>query len=178
MTVQGFLAETVFHTQTVDRDAIDYTVVALQQLREARGRVFVIGNGGGAAHASHFAADLRKIAKIEAYAWGDNVSDVTAWTNDASWDVATASWLDACRFKDADALFVFSVGGASDSVSANLKWAMSTVYTGTVLGIVGKNGGELARYGKPIILGTGDTLVVEGLQSVVAHCIIGELRCE
>lgn len=181
MNIQDFLADSVFHIQTVERAPIIATVTALKTVREEHGRVFCIGNGGGQAHASHFAADLRKIGRIEAWAWGDNVADVTAWVNDESWEVSTSRWLRRAKPHSGDAVFVFSVGGSDGETSRNLMIAMEDAISRRavlILGIVGKGGGRAAELGDPIILGTSDTCTVEGIQSVVAHCIIEQLRCD
>lgn len=157
----------------VDPDQVAHTVAELGALRDRHGRLFLIGNGGGAGHASHAVGDFRKLARIEAHAWGDSVTDMTAWINDISWEASVACWLDALRYTRDDALFFFSVGGASDTTSANLKWAMSCAKGGpSILGIVGQTGGEIARYGTPIIVPSMSTPVVEGCQSVIVHHLV------
>lgn len=159
-------------------DGLDLTelqdmVTTLRQVRDRDGRVFCVGNGGGQAHASHLAADLRKISNIEAYAWGDNVADLTAWVNDANWAASTSSWLAASRYGKDDALFVFSVGGTSDTTSANLRWALSYAKGSTILGITGQPGlmAEKGYATVQIVLGA-DTPHTEGLQSVLAHLLV------
>lgn len=176
MAVNGFLNQTAKLLDGIDRHEVDSVIAELRALRERGGRLFVIGNGGGAGHASHAAADFRKIGRIESYAWGDNTSDLTAYVNDLSWSVAVANWLEDSRFTPDDALFVFSVGGASDDVSANLKWAMSYAFPAAILGVVGAKGGETARYGRAVIrIPTDSTPQVEGIQAVLWHCIVTAL---
>lgn len=178
MNVPDFLAETVFQLQTLDRAPIYKTVKTLEAVRSHHARVFCIGNGGGAAHALHFAADLRKIGGIEAYAWGENQSDLTAWVNDDSWVGATSAWINASRPTKKDALFLFSVGGGDTTTSANLMEAVC-VFPGRKLGVVGHNpDGFVQKFEMPvIILSTRDTCLVEGIQSVLAHAIVEQLRC-
>lgn len=171
-----FLAETCRIIGELEYRQVDAMLRELRNLRARGGRLFFVGNGGGAGHASHAAADFRKIGGIESYAWGENVSDLTAYANDVSWDASTARWLEDSRFGHHDALFVFSVGGASDSVSANLKWAMSYAYGLTILGIVGANGGEVARYATAHIqIPSTSTPQVEGIQAVLWHMLVTEL---
>ena len=160
----------------VDPYQILKTLAELEMLRERKGRLFLIGNGGGAGHASHAVGDFRKLAHIEAHAWGDSVTDMTAWINDESWEVSVACWLASLNYTRDDCLFFFTVGGSSDTTSANLKWAMSTAWGGPpILGICGAAGGELARYGAPIIVPSFSTPVIEGCQSVIAHHLVEEL---
>src|SRR5687768_17310272 len=106
----------------VDRDAVDALARGLASVREREGRLFVLGVGGGAGHASHAVNDFRKLCGIESYAPSDNVSELTARTNDDGWDTAYSAWLRTSRLSDRDALLVFSVGGGSreHNVSVNL----------------------------------------------------------
>jgi D-sedoheptulose 7-phosphate isomerase len=171
-----FLAETAEILCRIDRLQVHGVTEELRNLRERSGRLFVIGNGGGAGHASHAAADFRKIGGIEAYAWGDNISDVTAYINDVSWETCIARWLEDSKFTANDCLMVFSVGGSSDKVSANLKWAMSYAYTAPIIGFVGADGGELARYGTAVVvIPSTFTPQVEGIQAVLWHAIVTAL---
>lgn len=170
-----FLNETVDILNRVDRDEVAAVSEQLRLLRERNGRLFIIGNGGGAGHASHAAADFRKIGRIESYAWGDNVSDITAYINDNSWRSAVADWLKDSRCRTTDALLVFSVGGASNDVSANIAWALAC-YPHCVLGIVGEEGGVVARYGTAVIrIPTSSTPQVEGIQAVLWHMLVTSL---
>lgn len=177
MATREYLTETVVLTRQVDIIQIDLAVQILKTVRTDRGTVFCIGNGGGAAHASHMAADLRKIGRIEAVAWGDNTADLTAWVNDDSWKNAVSRWIGAARPTKQDALFLFSVGGGGTTTSANLMEACR-VFPGQILGVVGYNpDGFVQKFGCPVvILPTSDTCQVEGLQAVVAHCIVEQLR--
>lgn len=141
------------------------------------GRLFFIGNGGGAGHASHAAADFRKIAEVESYAWGDNVSDLTAYCNDVEWAYSVVSWLNDSRFGTLDGLFVFSVGGTNEYTSRNLLEAIRYAHNkgSFIMGITGLPG-EVAMYADcQIVLNTGNTPVVEGIQSVLWHMIVNEV---
>lgn len=137
---------------------------AVHGLKEAR-RVFCVGNGGGAAHAMHFAADLRKIAYKQAYSF-DNVAEMTARINDNGWETAWSDWMDCHGFSqlEGDRIFLFSVGGAQDGLSKNLSMGS--------FGIVGANGaGRWMR----IVIPSTSTPVVEGCQAVIAHDIVDRL---
>lgn len=168
------IAQTVRALTAIDNGQFTAMVGYLQRLRERPGRLFLIGNGGGAGHASHAAADFRKIANIESYAWGENVSDLTAYANDLGWKASVANWLQDSRVGAGDAILVFSVGGASDDISANIKWAMSWAKGGpSILGIVGAAGGEVARYADcTLIIPSLSTPVVEGVQAVLWHSLV------
>ena len=170
----AFLDETVELIAQLDTNQIGRMLTELRALRDRDGRLFLIGNGGGAGHASHAAADFRKIGRIEAYAWGDNVSDLTAYTNDLGWAASVASWLQDSRCGPNDAILVFSVGGASRDVSVNLKEAMFWAKAGPrVLGIVGSPGGYTAAHGDAVIvIPTGSTPQVEGIQAVLWHLLV------
>lgn len=173
-----FLTETAAILDSVDRLQVHAVIDELRKLRERKGRLFVIGNGGGAGHASHAAADFRKIGGIESYAWGDNVSDLTAYVNDESWGCAITMWLDDSNFDENDALMVFSVGGADNKVSTNISGALSfaEVSEATILGFVGAKGGETARIGSAVVvIPTTSTPQVEGIQAVLWHGIVTAL---
>src|SRR5688500_8066139 len=108
---QQYIQEAIQILQTLDVDGIERMVEALVKLREDGGRLFLLGVGGGAGHASHAVNDFRKLAAIEAYSPDDNVSELTARTNDEGWDTTFAAWLVVSRLNAKDALMVFSVGG-------------------------------------------------------------------
>src|SRR6516164_6228479 len=117
-----YLDEAVEILGRLDQTTIEHTVDLLLELRERSGRLFLLGVGGGAGHASHAVCDFRKIAQIEAYAPSDNVSELTARVNDDGWDTCYANWLRTSRLTEADMLFIFSVGGgdAKKNISVNL----------------------------------------------------------
>lgn len=177
VTLANYLADTRAILGRIDRSQLRTMNGYLARLRDRKGRLFLIGNGGGAGHASHAACDFTKLARIPSYAWGDNASELTAWANDESWDSSIANWLSSHRVDKNDAVLVFSVGGASDTISRNLKWAMSWAKDGPViLGIVGAAGGEVARYSACcVVIPSFSTPIVEGLQAVIWHGLVTEL---
>lgn len=165
----------------LDVDAIDRTVDMLVLLRERAGRLFVLGVGGGAGHASHAVNDFRKICGIEAYTPTDNVSELTARINDDGWETSFANWLIGSRLSARDMVFVFSVGGGDldRNISANLVRALDEAKRvgATVCGIVGRDGGHTAKVADacvliPVVNENTVTAHTEGSQSVVWHLIV------
>lgn len=176
-----FVRESVDILLRSDGSAVDAVVRLLAETRANGGRLFLCGSGGGAGHASHATCDFRKMAGFEAYCITDNVSELTARTNDEGWDVAYANWLTGSRIRPGDCLFVFSVGGGdvARNVSVNLVRAMQTAKAAgaSVTGIVGRDGGELNRLADACILipmGRGETVTAqtEALQALFWHLIV------
>lgn len=157
----------------VDTGQVEAVVIGLRDLRAEGGRLFLIGNGGGAGYASHAACDFRKIAGIEAYAY-DNLTELTARINDNGWRTSIVDWLAASHYNAGDALFVFSVGGGDDKTSKNLVAAIDYA-KGPVFGIVGQAGGHVADHGTVITIPSASTPIVEGIQAVLWHLICEEL---
>ena len=152
----------------------------LAAVRERGGRLFILGVGGGAGHASHAVNDFRKLCGIESYAPTDNVSELTARTNDDGWDTTFTAWLEISHLSERDALLVFSVGGGSreHKVSTNLVNAMEAAHAigASLYGVVGTPGGTLAeladvaiRIEPPPVLRTP---LVESFQAVVWHALV------
>lgn len=164
----------------VDRTAIDYLAGRLARLRDDGGRLFVLGVGGGAGHASHAVNDFRKLCRIESYAPTDNVSELTARTNDDGWDSSLSGWLTVSRIGPADAVFVFSVGGGSrpHGVSVNLVNAIEMAHRvgAAVYGVVGAPGGTLAELADVAVVVDPPahlrTPLVESFQAVVWHALV------
>src|SRR6266849_9808128 len=123
---QTYLAQARSVLDQLDCDAVERMVGELASLRSRRGRLFILGVGGGAGHASHAVNDFRKIAGIEAYAPTDNVSELTARINDDGWDTCYRNWLQGSRVRRQDMLFIFSVGGGDSerNISTNLVRAL------------------------------------------------------
>jgi len=146
---QQYLHEAAEILAAVDSAVLDRIAGLLVRLRENGGRLFLIGVGGGAGHASHAVCDFRKIAGIEAYTPTDNVSELTARINDDGWDTAYANWLRGSNLNAADMVFVFSVGGGdlARNVSSNLVHAIQHAKEvgATVCGVVGRDGGYTAQ---------------------------------
>src|SRR5687768_106260 len=141
---ETFLREAQQIAATLDHDTIEKMVALLVEVRESGGRLFILGVGGSAANASHAVNDFRKIAQIEAYAPTDNVSELTARTNDEGWSTVFESWLRVSRLRPEDGLLVFSVGGGNieKQVSPNLVSALDYGRSAgcKILGIVGRDG--------------------------------------
>jgi D-sedoheptulose 7-phosphate isomerase len=176
-----YLQDTARIAAALDADAIERLAAELARVRAAGGRLFILGVGGGAAHASHAVNDFRKLAAFEAYAPTDNVSELTARTNDEGWDTIFAAWLGESRLRREDAVLVFSVGGGSAerNVSANLVKALQYAQAVgcTILGVVGRDGGYTARVANAcVVVPTVDAATVtphtEEFQAVVWHLLV------
>lgn len=180
MTYSGvYLLETWDIISKLDPAKIEAVVDELVQLRERNGRLFVLGLGGSAAHASHAVNDLRKIARIEAYAPTDNVAELTAWINDESWEKCFERYLETSYFERRDALLIFSVGGGQMGVSAPIGHAIDYARhrSATVLGIVGRDGGFTSSFADayvhiPPCYPERITPHTEGIAAVVWHLIV------
>jgi len=149
-----YLKEVREIARLIDQEAIARLAEHLHALRERRGRLFIIGIGGSAANASHAVNDFRKMCDIEAYAPTDNVAELTAWTNDDSFDVIFSKWLQCSRLGAQDAVLVLSVGGGSDTTSRNIKRALELAKEAgaMTLGIVSRNGGATKEMGDAVVL--------------------------
>lgn len=165
----------------IDVAAVERLAQALAKLRERGGRLFLLGVGGSAANCSHAVNDFRKLAGIEAYSPCDNVSELTARTNDEGWHTVFAEWLKTSRANDKDAVMVFSVGGgdAAKNVSPNIVHALDEAKRRGVkiFGIVGRDGGYTRQVGdEVIVVPTVDpeliTPLAEAFQAVVWHCLV------
>ena len=165
----------------IDVAPIEQMVSILAQLRDVGGRLFFLGVGGSAGNCGHAVNDFRKIVGIEAYAPTDNVSELTARTNDEGWDTVFVEWLKVSRLKATDAVFIFLVGGGSleRNVSPNLVRALQ--YTkeigAKILGVVGRDGGYTAKVGDAVsIIPTVNPEAVtphsEAFQAVIWHLLV------
>ncbi len=162
-------------------DILEKMVALLAETRERGGRLFILGVGGSAGNASHAVNDFRKICGFEAYAPTDNVSELTARTNDEGWGTVFAEWLRGSRLRKEDALLVLSVGGGNleKNVSPNLVEALKLAKErgATVLGIVGKDGGYTAQVADaccvvPTVNPATITPHSEAFQAVVWHLFV------
>jgi len=165
----------------LDAAGVERLVQALVELRARGGRLFLLGVGGSAANCSHAVNDFRKLAGIEAYSPCDNVSELTARTNDEGWDTVFAEWLKGSRATDKDAVLVLSVGGgdAARNVSPNIVRALDEARRRRlrIFGIVGRDGGYTRQVGdEVIVVPTLDPALVtplaEAFQAVVWHCLV------
>lgn len=165
--------------RTIDRDALVRAIALLRQVKRAGGRVFILGVGGSAGNASHAVNDFRKIAGLEAYAPTDNVSELTAWVNDVSWEAVFAKWLEVSRLRAGDLLLILSVGGGSDKVSLNLVRAMELAKKAgaSILGIVSRSGGKTREMADvcvlvPVVDEQAITPHAESWQGVLLHLLV------
>jgi D-sedoheptulose 7-phosphate isomerase len=176
-----YLAEAREILEQLDVDAVEAVVDRLVRVRESGGRLFFVGSGGGAGHASHAVNDFRKLAGFEAYTPSDNVSELTARVNDEGWEGAYAEWLRTSRFCGDDLLFVFSVGGGDSerSISPNLVRCLDLAREvgAGICGVVGRDGGYTARVADacvvvPVVNPATITAHTEAFQAVVWHLLV------
>jgi D-sedoheptulose 7-phosphate isomerase len=182
-----YLREATAILAALPEPAIEGMAAGLAAVRERGGRLFIVGSGGGAGHASHAACDFRKIAGIEAYAPTDNVSELTARVNDEGWETSLAAYLRTSRLGAADALLVFSVGGGDleRQVSANLVMAMELARSvgATIFGVVGRDGGHTARVADhcvvvPVVNTETVTPHTEAFQALIWHLLVSHPRLQ
>jgi len=178
---ESYLEETRRIVGELDPDSIERLATGLAEVRDAGGRLFVLGVGGSAAHAGHAVNDFRKLCGFETYAPTDNVSELTARVNDDGWDSAYAEWLRGSRLGSGDAVLALSVGGGSvaTNLSANLVAAMDHARQvgAKVYAIVGRDGGyarEIADASVviPPLVPEHVTPHTEGLASVICHLLV------
>jgi D-sedoheptulose 7-phosphate isomerase len=175
-----YLNEVKKVVDSIIQNDIQRIVESLVDLRSGGGRVFFLGVGGGAANASHTVNDFRKICGIEAYTPTDNVSELTARTNDSGWESVFIDWLRGSKLTSKDAVFVLSVGGGNSekNISVNLIQALDYAKEvgATIFGVVGRDGGYTARVADAcIIVPTVNPETItphtESFQSVILHLI-------
>jgi D-sedoheptulose 7-phosphate isomerase len=175
------LQETKQIVDGLDVGVIDRMADLLADARAQGGRLFFLGVGGSAGNCSHAVNDFRKIVGIEAYAPTDNVSELTARTNDEGWETVFVEWLKISHLRKGDIIFVFSVGGGNleKNVSPNLVRALQYAKEvgATILGVVGRDGGYTAKVGDAVcIIPTVNTEAVtphsEAFQAVVWHLLV------
>lgn len=165
----------------IDPAVVEKMVEALVALRKRGGRLFFLGVGGSAANASHAVNDFRKLAHIESYSPTDNVSELTARTNDEGWESVFVEWLKGSRLTKDDMIFVFSVGGGNleKNVSPNIVRALQygQEVGATIVGIVGRDGGYTAQVADvavviPTVNARNVTPHSEAFQAVVWHLVV------
>jgi D-sedoheptulose 7-phosphate isomerase len=175
-----YLAAAADLARAIEPTRLDAMALGLAQTRARGGRLFILGVGGGAGHASHAVNDFRKLCGLESYAPTDNVSELTARVNDDGWETSFSAWLQVSRLSARDALLVFSVGGGSRElgVSVNLVRAMDAAHGvgASIYGVAGAPGGALAQLADVAILIEPPpalrTPLVESLQAVVWHALV------
>ncbi|GEO42996.1 sugar isomerase [Skermanella aerolata] len=181
MFVSEYFSEVKAISEQIDTLLIDRMAKALAELREREGRLFLIGVGGSAGNCSHAVNDFRKLCGIETYSPVDNVSELTARTNDEGWDTVFASWLAVSKANSKDAVMVFSVGGgdAERNISANIVKALDLAKQRgmKIFGVVGRDTGYTKKVGDevvvvPMVNPSRVTPLSEAFQAVVWHCLV------
>ena len=181
MHTKQYFEEACLIANLIDKNAIEKLAYELVALRRREGRLFFLGVGGSAANCSHAVNDFRKLCCIEAYTPVDNVSELTARTNDEGWDTVFAAWLRGSKATQNDAVFVLSVGGGNleKNVSTNLVQALKEAKSREmkIFGVVGRDGGYTKKVGDvvvviPTIHESRVTPHTEGFHAVVWHCLV------
>lgn len=187
MHTKQYFEEVGTIAKSIDIAAVEKVVAELVALRERGGRLFLLGVGGSAANCSHAVNDFRKLCGIEAYTPVDNVSELTARTNDEGWDTVFAGWLKGSRADKDDAVFIFSVGGgdAEKNISANLVRALDEAKARgmKVFGVVGRQGGYTKKVGDAVVVvptvnAAHVTPHTEAFQAVVWHCLVSHPKLQ
>jgi D-sedoheptulose 7-phosphate isomerase len=181
-----YLDEVAEIAASISRDDMERMAEGIAAVRERGGRLFIIGVGGGAGHASHAVNDFRKIAHIESYTPSDNVSELTARVNDEGWDTSYSAWLKTSRINEKDGMLVFSVGGGSKehNISMNLVQAMDlAVEVGApIFAIIGKADGHAAQVAEVAIVvespAARRTPHVESFQAILWHLVVSHPAVE
>ena len=175
------LDEAIEIINKIDIDAIENVAKLLAEVKKEQGRIFFLGVGGSAGNCSHAVNDFRKIVEIESYAPTDNVSELTARTNDEGWPTIFEPWLRLSKLNAKDAVFIFSVGGGNleENISPNLVNALKYAQTvgAKITGVVGKDGGYTAKVADtcviiPVVNKETITPHSEAFQAVVWHLLV------
>lgn len=176
-----FVDESIRALQQLDTSAVEAVATGLGRVRDDGGRLFILGVGGSAGHASHAVNDFRKLCALESYSPTDNVSELTARVNDEGWDTSFSEWLKVSRLRAGDAVLVFSVGGGNreKNVSVNLVKSLELAREvgAKIFGIVGRDGGFTKQVADacviiPTVHPDRVTPHTEGLAAVVWHLLV------
>ncbi len=179
--INSYLEEEKLIIDKLDRGAISDVIKVLDTLRKRRGRLFILGVGGGAGNASHAVNDFRKLTGIETYAPTDNVAELTARVNDDGWHTVFSNWLIGSNIGTNDAVLVFSVGGgnAEKNISTNIVESLKLAKSvgAKVIGVVGRDGGYTAKVADacvviPVVNSETVTPHTEVFQGVIFHLIV------
>ncbi len=180
--ISQYLRETREITDKISKEEIEKGIEILQRVKDKGGRLFLLGVGGSAGNASHAVNDFRKIGGIEAYAPTDNVSELTARTNDEGWETTFAEWLKISKIKEEDVIMVFSVGGGSEDTSQNIVNALKLgkEQGAKIISIVSRDGGYSKKVSDsciliPVVAETRITPHAEGWQGVIWHLMVNAL---
>lgn len=185
--INKFFKEAHEIIDSIDKISINKMVELLVDLREVGGRLFLLGVGGGAGHASHAVNDFRKICGIESYTPTDNVSELTARVNDDGWDTSFVNWLKISKLNINDMLFVFSVGGgnAEKNISMNIVKSLQLAEQvgAKVCGVVGRDGGYTGQIADACVVippNNSETITpqTEAFQAVVWHLIVSHPKLQ
>lgn len=177
----AFLEESAALMAAIDVAVIERCANGLAEVRERGGRLFILGLGGSAGHASHAVNDFRKLCNFEAYCPTDNVSELTARINDEGWESSLGEWLRVSRLNNRDGILVFSVGGGSTEKQVSLSLVRAVEFAETagaaIFGIVGRDGGATAKRARACILipplfPERVTPHTEGLCAVMWHLLV------
>jgi D-sedoheptulose 7-phosphate isomerase len=184
---ENYLDESIEIFKKIDTKKLEKIISTIVEIRKNKGRIFFLGVGGSAANASHAVNDFRKLAGIECYAPTDNVSELTARTNDEGWKTVFKGWLKISKLNKKDLIFIFSVGGGNKEkkISENLIEAINLAIKvkAKICGIVGKNGGytnKMANYCLRIPSKNPKLITphAEGMQAVMWHLIISHPKIQ
>ena len=179
--IDMFLNEALEIIKMIDKIALERLIKELVSVREHGGRLFILGVGGSAGHSSHAVNDFRKLCRLEAYSPTDNVSELTARTNDEGWETTFSAWLEISRASERDAIMVFSVGGGDEQRNISTNIVRAVDYASEkgckILGIVGRDGGYVAKKSDacviiPPLFPDRITPHTEGLCAVIWHLIV------
>ena len=179
--INQYLNEAKNIIDLIDKEEVVKIISLIADVRAKNGRMFILGVGGGAGHASHAVNDFRKICGIEAYAPTDNVSELTARVNDDGWETSYVNWLQGSKLKRNDIIFVFSVGGGhlEKNISANIVRSLELAQKvgAKICGVVGRDGGYTAQVADACVIippVNDDTITphTEGFQAVVWHLLV------
>ena len=182
-----YLQEASLIIDQLDIESIETITELLVKLRQSGGRLFLVGVGSGAGHASHAVNDFRKLANIEAYSPADNISELTARTNDEGWDTTYAAWLQVSRLSGSDMLLIFSVGGGDLTLNISPNIVRAVQYAkqvgAGVIGILGRDGGYTATVADacvivPVVNPGSITPHTEAFQAVIWHLIVSDPRLQ
>ena len=176
-----YLEECIEICNAINPDEIEKIADLINSIRSTNGRIFFLGVGGGAGHASHAVNDFRKICNIESYAPTDNVSELTARVNDDGWDTSYVNWLRGSHLSDKDLLFVFSVGGGNleKNISVNILKSLQLAQEigSKICGVVGRDGGYTKKVADiciivPTVNENNITPHTEAFQAVIWHLLV------
>ena len=183
--VDSYIEEAKIILDKIDKSQVEKMIDILLKVRESEGRIFFLGVGGSAGNCSHAVNDFRKIGGFEAYAPTDNVSELTARTNDEGWNTVFAEWLKNSRLNKKDAVWIFSVGGGNKekNISANLVYALEYAKqaSASIVGVVGRDGGYTSKVADACVVVppvNPDTITPhsEAFQGVIWHLIVSDPR--